>query len=113
MKTNVAQKIKKFDRLRISRLQVRVLPGVLENEYSERGYQQVPTRFSTIVDWFFAPAWLTVEEASSLVGYSAARVQAWVDAGYVDAENDHGRWLIDKRSLREYQEALFEVKNDA
>jgi len=69
-------------------------------------------RVATLVDWAFAPDWLTVEEASFLTGLSPQQVHEWVDAGYVDAEEVRGRWLIEKRSLAEFRETLIEVLAD-
>lgn len=49
------------------------------------------------------------EEASFLTGLSPQQVQEWVDAGYVDAAEAQGRWLVEKRSLAEFRQTLIEV----
>lgn len=70
----------------------------------------------TIVHWVFAPDWLTLEEAAALMGpaYSAAAIETLIEIGAVDAEQDRdGTWLVEKRSLREYRDALWEVADDA
>jgi len=66
----------------------------------------------TLVTWVFAPDWLTIEEAAMLVGHDEDQVREWAELGYVDAELVNGQWLIDKESLRDFQEALFEVIDD-
>ena len=69
----------------------------------------------TLVTWHYAPDWLTPPEAAALLGplYSAETVTALIDLGAVDAEHDAaGGWLVEKRSLREYQEAYWEVWED-
>lgn len=66
---------------------------------------------ATIVTWTFAPDWLTASEAAGLMGpaYSVDSIQGLIDLGSVVAEQGPTGWLIEKRSLQEYQEALFEV----
>ena len=67
-------------------------------------------RPATLVDWAFAPAWLTVQQAADLVGYDAAGILELIEAGAVDAEEDAGgAWLIEKASLRECRDLLAEV----
>lgn len=70
----------------------------------------------SIVTWTFAPDWLTPAEAVTLLGraYSEDAVQALIELGAFDVEQDAaGAWLIEKRSLWEYQESLWEVTSDA
>ena len=67
-------------------------------------------RMPTLVDWLFAPSWLTPAQAAALMGpaYSEPSILALVDLGAVDTKAD-AAVLIDKQSLREYREALWEV----
>lgn len=70
----------------------------------------------SIVTWTFAPEWLTPAEAAALLGraYSEDAVLALIELGAFDAEQDAaGTWLIEKRSLQEYQESLWEVLTNA
>lgn len=69
----------------------------------------------TLVTWAFAPEWLTPAEAARLLGagYTEADVMTLIEAAAVVAEEDGaGGWLIEKRSLREYQDALWEVSDE-
>jgi hypothetical protein len=61
---------------------------------------------ATMVDWAFAPEWLTVKEASYLSGHDEDAVKWLILDGGVDAKRDGDTWLIDKASLHDYQEAL-------
>ena len=65
--------------------------------------QQPPT----LVSWAFAPEWLTTDEAAYLMGYNTDEIQRLIDTQCVDAEESFGRWMIEKKSLRELQEVLF------
>lgn len=67
-----------------------------------------------MVDWLFAPEWLTPAQAAALMGpaYSELSIMALVDIGAVDTKAGRAV-LIDKQSLREYREALWEVLSDA
>ena len=69
---------------------------------------------ATIVTWTFAPDWLTLGQAAALIGWrDETGIMALIDDGAIVAEvNAAGGWLIEKRSLREYQEALWEVLRD-
>jgi hypothetical protein len=62
-------------------------------------------RIVTPVVWAFAPEWLTVREASELSGYDEATIRVLVQDGALDTK----RGLIEKASLREFREALWEV----
>lgn len=66
-------------------------------------------RIVTPVMWAFAPDWLTIQEACDLSGHDAATIQWLIENGAVDAEREGDTWLIEKRSLWEFQEALAEV----
>ncbi len=68
----------------------------------------------TIVTWAFAPDWLTPAEAAALLGpaYTEAAVMALIDMSAIVAETDGAGWLVEKRALREYVEALWEVLTD-
>jgi len=67
-------------------------------------------RMPTLVDWTFAPDWLTPAQAAQLMGpaYSEAGILALVDLGAVDTKAGPVL-LIDKLSLYEYRDALWEV----
>lgn len=69
---------------------------------------------ASIVTWTFAPAWLTPGDAARLLGpaYSEASILALIEAGALVAEEDAGGWLVEKRSLWEYRDALREVLSD-
>jgi hypothetical protein len=66
-------------------------------------------RVVTLVTWIAAPEWLTISEASYLSGHDADLLHELILAGDIDALQVGDRWLIDKGSLREYQEALLDV----
>ena len=67
----------------------------------------------TLVDWLFAPEWLTPAQAAALMGpaYSEPSILALIDIGAVDTKAGQAV-LIDKQSLRDYREALWEVLTD-
>lgn len=65
-------------------------------------------RVATIVDWLFAPPWLSIEEACFLSGWDRDTMLRIVAEDHVDLAEDG---LIEKRSLRELQESLIEVLN--
>jgi hypothetical protein len=58
---------------------------------------------ATMVDWAFAPEWVTVKEASYLSGHDEDTVNWLVEDGSIDTGQDG---LIDKASLHEFLEAL-------
>ena len=71
------------------------------------------TRPATLVSWVFAPDWLTVTQAAGLVGLDAAGILELITLGAVDTKDDGaGGHLIDKESLREYRDTLWEVLSD-
>lgn len=100
------------DPLLISRFQVQSLSGSLKQPtYSPNGHPHMPT----IVQWVFAPDWLTPAAAAALMGpaYSEDSILALIDLAAVVAEgDDKGGWLVEKRSLEEYRESLWEVLTD-
>ena len=67
------------------------------------------TRIVTMVTWIAAPEWLTIGEASYLTGHDPETVRWLIDDGAFEVRREGGAWLIDKVSLREYQETLLEV----
>jgi hypothetical protein len=58
-------------------------------------------RIATMVDWLFAPEWLTIEEACFLSGWSESAMKEIIEEGGVDLNMEE---LIEKRSLREFNE---------
>jgi excisionase family DNA binding protein len=64
---------------------------------------------ATLVTWAFAPEWLTIEEACELSGHSLDTLHWLIEDGAVDTRHDGDGWLIEKASLREFQEVLAEV----
>ena len=69
-------------------------------------------RLPTMVDWLFAPDWLTPAQAAALMGpnYSEPSIRVLVEIGAVDTKAGSAL-LIDKQSLRDYREALWEVRS--
>jgi hypothetical protein len=65
-------------------------------------------RIATMVDWMFAPEWLTIEEACFLSGRDRGTMLHIVDIGGVDLKDDD-EILIEKQSLHEFLETLVEV----
>jgi hypothetical protein len=63
----------------------------------------------TLVSWAFAPEWLTVEEASALSGHDLSALDWLIKDGALDTRCEGDIWLIEKASLREFQEALLLV----
>jgi hypothetical protein len=59
--------------------------------------------------WIEAPEWLTLEEAAELSGHSLETIQWMVDEDAVDLKDSADGWLIEKRSLHEFQQTLAEV----
>ena len=77
------------------------------------GTHKTVTRPATLVGWVFAPDWLTVTQAAGLVGLDAAGILDLITLGAVDTKDDGaGGHLIDKESLREYRDTLWEVLSD-
>ena len=65
----------------------------------------------TPVTWALAPEWLTISEASHLSGFTTDFLSFLIEDGGVDTKLEGDTWLIEKRSLIEYQEALALVLN--
>ena len=59
-------------------------------------------RIATLVDWAFAPKWLSIEEASSLSGHDVDTLLEIIEVDGVDLD-DEGR--IEKQSLWQFLEA--------
>ncbi len=69
----------------------------------------MPRRVATLVDWAFAPDWLTVEKAAELTGYTEDFIRWLIQDGGVEVKQQGDTWLIEKASLREYRDALLET----
>lgn len=78
-------------------------PVTLRDRKAAVVYRQV-----TLVTWAFAPEWLTVEEASRLSGHSVSTIVWLAREGAIDIADDT-ELLIEKESLREFQESLLEI----
>jgi hypothetical protein len=79
---------------------------LLEVEFAADMVMAERRRVATLVDWLFAPEWLTLQQACELSGRDPESLQEIVDEGGVDLNN---AGLIHKQSLYEFQEALAEV----
>ena len=66
-------------------------------------------RVITPVSWIAAPEWLTVREACELSGHDVDTLHWMIQDGALDTRREGDTWLIEKASLREFQEALLEV----
>lgn len=64
----------------------------------------------SLVAWTFAPEWLTLAEAAELSGYDEATLRWLVADADIDTREEAGMLLIDKVSLREFQEALLDLR---
>ncbi len=64
------------------------------------------TRVVTPVSWAFAPEWLTIRQAAELSGHDRETLGWLIQDGAVDARRWGKTWLIEKVSLREFQDAL-------
>lgn len=67
------------------------------------------TRIVTLVSWVFSPEWLTMKEASELSGHDLGTLHWMIQDGAVDTRREKDVWLIERASLREFQESLLEV----
>ena len=63
----------------------------------------------TLVAWAFAPDWLTLTEATQLSGHGEDLLLALIQDGSLEAELEGDAWKIQKASLREFQDALFDL----
>ncbi|MFP4394729.1 MAG: hypothetical protein ACLFTI_05635 [Anaerolineales bacterium] len=68
------------------------------------------SRIATLVDWTFAPEWLTLEAAARLSGHDVETLRWIIEDGGLDAREEDGAMLIEKRSLREFQESLIDLR---
>ena len=66
-------------------------------------------RIVTPVSWIAAPEWLTIQEACELSGHGVDTMRWLTQDGAVDTKREGDAWLVEKASLREFQEALLEV----
>jgi hypothetical protein len=67
------------------------------------------TRVVTLVSWAFAPEWLTIQEASELSGHNADTLRWLIQDKVLDTKHQDDTCLIEKASLRGFQEALLET----
>jgi hypothetical protein len=67
------------------------------------------TRVVTLVSWIFAPEWLTIQEASELYGHDADTLRWLIRDKLLDTKHQDDTCLIDKASLREFQETLLKA----
>ncbi len=65
---------------------------------------------STLVTWLFAPDWLTEQQAAELSGYDLKMIRWLINDGALVWEEESGEVLIEKNSLREYQEAWLDIR---
>ena len=74
-------------------------------------FERKSRRMTNLVTWLAAPDWLTPSEAAALLGpgEDVSSILALMHAGAVDWEEIDGRLLIEKESLREYKDALWEA----
>lgn len=68
-----------------------------------------PMEYVTLVTWAFAPEWLTLTEAAHLSGHAEPLLLALIADGALEARLEADAWQIEKASLRDYQEALFDL----
>ena len=69
-------------------------------------------RLPTMVDWVTAPAWVTPQTAAFLMGrnYDLNTIHELMAIGAFDLRDaPGGGFLIERASLREYQEALLDL----
>ncbi len=82
-------------------------------QFSEETMDSTQPRRATLVDWYAAPALVTVDQSSFLCGISTDAVHEIMDTGGVDLVEQDGDVLIDKASLREFWEIYWELRSDA
>lgn len=70
-----------------------------------------PPRLATLVDWYAAPDWVTVDQSAFLLGVTPDKVESFVDSGGVDLVCRDGAELINKRDLREFWDAYWDLVN--
>ena len=66
-------------------------------------------RTTTLVSWIAAPDWLTIHQAAYLSGHDPDTLRWMIQDGAVDAKRAGDTYLIDKASLREFQDTLLEI----
>ena len=69
-------------------------------------------RLPSLVDWVSAPSWVTPEQAAFLMGrgYDLTAIHSLMAIGAFDLRDaPDGGFLIERDSLREYQEALLDL----
>jgi hypothetical protein len=66
-----------------------------------------PRRIATLVDWAFAPRWLTFDEACRLSGRDPETLREIIAVDGVDLDNE-GR--IERQSLWDFLEAALELE---
>ena len=72
-------------------------------------------RLPSLVDFILAPAWITPEQAAFLMGrgYDLAAIHELMAIGAFDLRDaPDGGFLIERASLREYQEALLDLLSE-
>ena len=75
-----------------------------------RPMENLSRRPATLVDWISYPDRLSIAQAAFLVGRPTAQIEEWIDTGAVDAwDGDDGDTLVDKASLREFWELVWEL----
>jgi hypothetical protein len=70
--------------------------------FDSLGGMTMTEAIATLVDWAFAPQWLTLSEACFLSGYDPSVLRGIIKDDGVDLDNQ-GR--IEKKSLRHFMEA--------
>lgn len=66
---------------------------------------------ATMVDWYAAPQWLTVDQSAFLLGVTPATIEFLIDDGAVDLVCRDGAELIDKHDLREFWDLHWNLAN--
>ena len=72
-------------------------------------------RLPSLVDWILAPQWVTPDQAAFLMGrgYDLAEIHELMAIGAFDLrDTPDGGFLIERASLREYQEALLDLLSE-
>lgn len=64
-----------------------------------------PPRLATLVDWYAAPDWVTVDQSAFLLGVSPNTVRSFIDAGDLQLVCRDEAQLIAKHELRQFWES--------